>query len=92
MNSTEHNRRRFERLVLSESAIAVDETGFRLGRVSAAGGGGMQVDAASSEAIGQMPSGARLSVTVVEPGSATTNTFDVEVCYVHGNTVGMKFL
>jgi hypothetical protein len=92
MNSPENNRRRFERLTLSESAIAVDQTGFRLGRVSLAGGGGMQVDAASNEALGRMPTGTRLSVSVVEPTSATTNTFDVEVCFVQGTTVGMKFL
>jgi hypothetical protein len=92
MNSPEINRRRFERLQLTEAAIAVDETGYQLGRVSAAGGGGMQVDAPSSDALEHMKSGSRLSVTVVEPGSATTNTFDVEVCYVDGNSVGMKFL
>jgi hypothetical protein len=92
MNSPEINRRRFERLQLTEAAIAVDETGYQLGRVSAASGGGMQVDAPSPEALERMKSGARLSVTVVEPSSATTNSFDIEVCYVHGNSVGMKFV
>jgi hypothetical protein len=92
MNSPEINRRRFERLQLTEAAIAVDETGYQLGRVAAASGGGMQVDALSSEALEHMKSGSKLSVTVVEPTSATTNSFDVEVCYIHGNSVGMKFL
>ena len=92
MNTPEQNRRRFERLALSESAIAVDETGYQLGRVAAASGGGMQVDAPSAEALDRMKTGARMSVTVVEPGSATTNTFDIEVCYVDGQSVGMKFL
>jgi hypothetical protein len=91
MNSQEINRRRFERLELTEATIAVDETGYQLGRVSAAGGGGMQVDAPSPEALEHMKSGTKLTVTVVEPTSATTNMFDVEVCYVHGNSVGMKF-
>ena len=92
MNTPDHNRRRFERLTLSEAAIAVDDTGYQLGRVAAASGGGMQVDAASAEALSHMKAGSRMSVTVVEPGSATTNTFDVEVCYIDGQSVGMKFL
>jgi len=92
MNTPENNRRRFERLHLSEDAIAVDETGYQLGRVSSAGGGGLQVVAASADALDRMKSGVRMRVTVVEPGSATTNTFDVEVRYVEGNSVGMQFL
>jgi len=92
MNSPENNRRRFERLKLSEAAIAVDETGYQLGRVSSAGGGGFKVDAPSMEALEHMKSGSKMRVTVVEPGSATTNTFDVEVRYIDGKSVGMKFL
>ena len=92
MNSTDNNRRRFERLNLTEAAFAVDDSGYQLGKVSRAGGGGMQVDAPSKDALDHMKSGSRLSVTVVEPSTATTNTFDVEVCYVDGQSVGMKFL
>jgi len=86
------DRRRFSRLELSEAAIAVDATGFQLGRVSQASGGGMQVDAASKEALARMKSGTRMAVTVVEPGSATTNTFDVEIRYITGSAVGMQFI
>jgi hypothetical protein len=92
MNSPENNRRRFERLALTEATIAVDASGYQLGKVSQAGGGGIQVDASSADALEHMKSGSRMSVTVVEPNSATTNTFDVEVCYVEGLSVGMKFL
>ena len=92
MDTQENNRRRFARLKLTENTFAVDETGYQLGRVSQASGGGMQVDAASPEALSHMRFGTRMSVTVVEPTTSTTNTFDVEVRYITGSSVGMQFL
>jgi len=86
------NRRRFARLQLTEAAVAVDDSGFQLGRVSKAGGGGMQVDANTTDAMSRMTFGRRLLVTVVEPTSSTTNSFNVEVRYIDGNSVGMQFL
>jgi PilZ domain len=86
------NRRRFARLKLSEAAIAIDDSGYQLGRVSLASGGGMQVDSNSPEALQRMKSGTRMTISVVEPGSATTNTFSVEVLYISGSSVGMQFV
>ncbi len=85
-------RRRFERLKITDKTVAVDESGFQLGRVSTAGGGGMQVDTVSSEALNKLKPGTKLIITVVEPGTATTNSFKVEVRYVDGYSVGMEFL
>lgn len=86
------NRRRFARLKITESTFAVDETGYRLGHVAQASGGGMQVNADSADALAHMPEGRSLMVTVVEPTSATTNTFNVRVRYITGNSVGMEFV
>ena len=86
------NRRRFARLKLTEKTIAVDESGYQLGRVSQASGGGMQVDATVPEALKRMTIGTVLMVSVVEPTLATTNVFRVEVRYVTGFSVGMQFV
>lgn len=86
------DRRQYSRLELSEAAVAVDDTGFQLGRILQVSGGGMQVLAASQEALAKMKHGSRMLVTVVEPGSATTNSFNVEIRHVEGDTIGMQFL
>jgi hypothetical protein len=88
----QENRRRFARLHITEKTVAVDEFGYQLGRVSQASGGGMQVDAASPEALGRMQAGAILMISVVEPTTATTNVFRVEVRYITGSSVGMQFV
>ncbi len=85
-------RRRFERLIITEATVAVDESGFQLGRVLQASGGGMQLHAFSSEATARMKLGTRMEVTVVEPSLKTTNSFNVEVRHVDGLTIGMEFI
>ncbi len=93
MSSAENdNRRQYQRIHMTEDAVAVDDTGLQLGRVLQASGGGMQVDAASHDALQRMRIGARLRVTIVEPGSGTTNTMDVEVRHIAGTLVGMQFV
>ncbi len=86
------DRRKFSRLEITEAAVAVDESGFKLGRVSEASGGGMKIEAASMEAMQRMKLGTRMVVTVVEPGNATTNSFNVEVRYSSAMVVGMEFV
>ncbi len=86
------NRRQFERLEITEHAVAVNEKGLQLGPVTEASGGGMLVNASNPEALALMPVGRRMRVTVVEPNLGTSNSFDVEILYVHGNDVGMKFI
>ena len=90
--SNHDDRRQFSRLEMSEAAVAVDETGFQFGRVLEVSGGGLQIDAASKEAIDRLPKGARLTITIVEPGSATANSINVEVRHVNGSLIGLMFV
>ncbi len=87
------NRRQFERLEVTERAIAVDDRGVRLGPVTQTGGGGMLVVAADPTTLGLMSVGKRMRVTIVEPDLGTANTMDVEVMYQRpDNHVGMQFV
>ena len=87
------NRRQFERLEITERAVAVNDRGSQLGPVKQAGGGGMLVIAANPEALTLMPVGRRMRVTIVEPELGVSNTMDVEVMYRQDdNRVGMQFV
>jgi hypothetical protein len=87
------NRRQFERLEITERAVAVNDEGLPLGPVKQAGGGGMLVIAANPEALTLMPIGRRMRVTIVEPNLGTSNTMDVEVLYLREDgRVGMQFV
>ena len=87
------NRRQFERLEITERAVAVNDRGSQLGPVKQAGGGGMLVIAANPEALTLMPVGRRMRVTIVEPELGISNTMDVEVMYRQDdNRVGMQFV
>ncbi len=87
------NKRQFERLELTERAIAVNDRGTQLGPVKQAGGGGMLVVAANPETLILMPVGKRMRVTIVEPDLGTSNTMDIEVMYWRpDNRVGMQFV
>lgn len=86
------DRRAFPRFPISDHAVAVDEKGATLGRVSSAGGGGMTIHADSSTVAEQLEPGRRLKVTVVEPDNRVSNTVDVEVRYRSGTEVGVQFI
>jgi hypothetical protein len=86
------NRRRFERINISEDALALDQGGQNLGRVSQVSGGGFLIYPASSVALEQLPVGRRLTVTVVEPKSNSKNSVDVEVLYHRDSAVGVSFV
>lgn len=86
------NRRRFERLSISEDALALDAAGQQLGRISQVSGGGFLIYPASAVALQQLPVGRRLTVTVVEPGSKSRNSVDVEVLYHKESAVGVSFV
>ncbi|MFL6299813.1 MAG: PilZ domain-containing protein [Terriglobales bacterium] len=86
------NRRQFERLRLSEDAIALDQTGKKLGKVSSAGGGGFLIYPASPDATGLLAPGKRLTITVHEPKQNVNSTVDVEVRYREGAAVGVEFV
>jgi len=86
------DRRAFQRFPISDKAIAMDERGAQLGRVSVAGGGGMTIHAESAAIAAALQPGRKLTVTVVEPDNKVSNTVDVEVRYCRGTEVGMQFV
>lgn len=86
------NRRQFERLKLSEDAIALDQSGKKLGKVSSAGGGGFLIYPASPDATGLLAPGKRLTITVHEPKQNVNSTVDVEVRYRDGEAIGVEFV
>ncbi len=85
-----YGRRRFPRLAVPEEAIALDQAGHHLGRVCQVSGGGFLIYPAL--AIPQMPVGQRMTITVVEPPSNTSNSVDVEVRYHNRGAVGVSFV
>ena len=85
-----YSRRRFQRLALAEEAIALDQAGHQLGRVCQVSGGGFLIYPAL--AIPRMPVGQRMTITVVEPPSNTSNSVDVEVRYHNRGAVGVSFV
>lgn len=86
------DRRRFERLELSDDAIAVDETGRELGKVIQASGGGMMVTPKSAEIAASLSQGQRVQVTVMEPASQTRHTIDMVVRYASAEKIGLEFV
>jgi PilZ domain-containing protein len=86
------NRRQFERLKLSEDAVALDQSGQKLGKVSSAGGGGFLIYPASPDATGRLAPGKRLTITVHEPKQNVNSTVDVEVRYRDGEAIGVEFI
>ncbi len=86
------NRRQFERLMLSDDVIAIDETGRELGKVSETSGGGMMISVHSQEVVNSLPIGKKLQVTVKEPQSKTSNTIDIIVRHHEGAKIGVEFV
>jgi len=85
-------RRAFPRFAISDHAIAVDEKGTKLGRVSEAGGGGMMIHADSVAVTQELAPGRQLQITVVEPDNKVSNTVRVEVRHRKGTEVGVEFI
>lgn len=92
METTYGNRRQYQRLDLTEDTLAIDLKGLELGRVSRAGGGGIQVMASSPEALVLMAVGNRMKLAVVEPATGTRTVVEVEVKFANGSCVGMQFV
>ena len=86
------NTRQFQRLALSEEAVAVDDRGVELGRVSNASGGGFRIFPASKAALSELKPGRRMRITIVEPKGQAKNTLDVEVRHMEGDAVGLMFV
>jgi len=89
---SDQNRRRHERLSMTEHAIALDDKGRELGKVVKAGGGGVTIESASSDAAARVPMGERLQVTILEPGTQTRNTIDMILRHRVGTQLGFEFV
>jgi hypothetical protein len=85
-------RRAFARFPISEHAVAMDDKGATLGRVSTAGGGGMTIHAADAAVAERLEPGRKLQITVVEPENKVSNTVNVEVRYRQGSEIGVQFI
>ncbi len=86
------DRRQFQRLDLSDHAIAVDASGRELGHVSQASGGGMTVVPKSAEIAASLKPGEHIQITVMEPPSQTRNTIDMVVRYSSKDSIGLEFV
>lgn len=86
------DRRRFDRIELTEDAYAVDQNGRELGKVRQAGGGGMLIIIGSGEVADSLKKGDELKITVMEPASQTSHTIDVIVRYHDKEQIGCEFV
>ncbi|MGH9509420.1 MAG: PilZ domain-containing protein [Terriglobales bacterium] len=85
-------RRQFPRLKIPEDTYAVDESFRQLGKVEAAGGGGLTIIAASEEDLAGLEPGRKLRLSIVEPAGHVLHTVEVVVRYRNGRTVGVEFV
>ena len=89
---TIEDRRRFKRLAIPDDTVAADGEGHPLGRITLAGGGGMQMEALTTEGERILQPGTRVRITVVEPSIGGRHTVEVEVKYRIGGTAGLQFV
>ncbi len=85
-------RRRFERKPLNETALALDESGREIGRVTVQGDGGMLIQIGPGSVAANLRPGQNLRVTVVMPGHQDRKTRDVIVRDVQDTAVGVEFV
>jgi hypothetical protein len=85
-------RRRYTRLPIPDQTLAVDDAGLTLGRVTLAGGGGIQLEDITAEGERQLQPGRRLRLTVLEPAINARHTAEVEVVYRNGSRAGLRFV
>ncbi len=85
-------RRRFQRLPIPGDTVATTLDGRYLGRVTRAGGGGMQLEDLSGDGERELKPGERLRVQVVEPAIDATHTVEVRVRYQKDGKAGVEFV
>ncbi len=86
------DHRRFQRLPLPDKTVVLDEAGHPLGRLTLAGGGGIQIEDLTEDGKRVLQAGSRVRITIVEPAIAARHTVDIEVRYQLGNRVGAQFV
>lgn len=87
MNS---ERRQFSRFDVPEGALALDEAGRQLGRVTVAGGGGLAI--ALDEGVVPPAPGTNLQLTIVEPALNARHSIDVVVRRQDERSIGVEFV
>jgi hypothetical protein len=87
----ENERRRFERVELTEDVYAHDETGRRLGLVTHVSGGGMRVFLENDDQVNAFVHGQEMDLTLVEQNGTRTE-LHVRVVYVNACDVGLEFI
>ncbi len=91
---TNHNpaaQRRFTRLQVPGKVVALDDDGNELGQISEVSGGGAQLTLSPDMAADKFITGTRVHLSIVENGNIAEQLW-MEVRYVDGNKVGLKFL
>ncbi len=86
------DHRRFQRLPLPNNTVVLDEAGRHLGRLTLAGGGGIQIEELTEDGKRVLQAGSRVRITIVEPAISARHTVDIEVRYQQGNRVGAQFV
>ncbi len=84
-------RRQFPRLKIPEDTYAVDESFRQLGKVEAAGGGGLTIQASTAEDAAVLEPGRKLKLSIVEPAGHVLHTVEAVVRYRQGRSVGVEF-
>ena len=86
------DRRKAPRYDIPDQALALDDQGRTLGRVTKASAGGMQIEEITAAAIGVLQPGNQLRITVQEPSSGSQHSVRVVVRYVRGSEAGVEFV
>ncbi len=84
--------RRFSRARVSDGTMVVSLCGVRLGTVEEVSAGGMKIKVDDQRELSSIRVGRRIRVSVVDILSSAVTNVSVEILYVLGNRVGMKFL
>ncbi len=87
-----NDHRRFQRLPLPDNTAVLDEAGHHLGRLTLAGGGGIQIEDLTDDGRRVLKAGTRVRIIIVEPAIAARHTVDIEVRYQLENRVGAQFV
>ncbi len=88
----DQERRRYKRLPIPEDTIAVNDAGETLGKVTLAGGGGIQLENITGAGERALQTGARVRITVLEPKIGARHSAEVEVIYRKGSRAGLQFV
>jgi hypothetical protein len=84
-------RRQFSRFEVAEGALAFDNAGQQLGRITVAGGGGMAIEL-DPECSAEFTAGQQLQLTVVEPAMNARHAIHVVVRRKDERSIGVEFV